>query len=126
MIRSHLCVAAVLLLGSPAFADTPLIDQATLTKRIAGKDASLLILDVRSPEEYAAGHVPGAINVPYTYLPASISTLPDASSKDIVIYCETGVRSERAASRLREHGFQRLLHLQGDMKAWRQQQQVQK
>jgi rhodanese-related sulfurtransferase len=104
-------------------ADTPGIDQSALNKRIAANDASLLILDVRSPEEFVAGHVPGAINVPYTWLPASISSLPDAANKDIVLYCETGVRSERAASRLRENGFQRLLHLEGDMKAWREKQQ---
>jgi phage shock protein E len=115
--------AIALLLCGVAFADTPTIDQSALNKRIVDKDASLLILDVRTPAEFAAGHVPGAINVPYTWLPASISSLPDAANKDIVLYCETGVRSERAASRLRENGFQRLLHLEGDMKAWREQQQ---
>ena len=104
-------------------ADTATIEQAALNKRIADNDATLLILDVRSPEEYATSHVPGAINVPYTYLPASISSLPDAADKDIVLYCETGVRAERAATRLRENGFQRLLHREGDMKAWREKQQ---
>ncbi len=104
-------------------ADTPKIDQAALNKRIADEDATLLILDARTPEEFAAGHVPGAINIPYTYLPASISSLPDAANKDIVVYCETGVRAERAASRLKENGFTRLLHLDGDMKAWREKQQ---
>jgi phage shock protein E len=118
------CIAGItLLLSSIAFADTPTIDQSALNKRVASKDVSLLILDVRTPEEFAAGHVPGAINIPYTWLPASISSLPDAANKDIVLYCETGVRSERAASRLRENGFLRLLHLGGDMKAWREKQQ---
>ena len=117
-------MACVLALSFNAFAaDTPKIDQAALNKRIADKDATLLILDARTPEEFAAGHVPGAINIPYTYLPASISSLPDAAGKDIVVYCETGVRAERAASRLKENGFKRLLHLDGDMKAWRDKQQ---
>ncbi|HEY6641086.1 rhodanese-like domain-containing protein [Povalibacter sp.] len=115
--------AIALLLSGVVFADTPTIDQSALNERVASMDASLLILDVRTPEEFAAGHVPGAINVPYTYLPASISSLPDAANKDIVLYCETGVRSERAASRLRENGFQRLLHLDGDMRMWRAKQQ---
>lgn len=106
-----------------ASADTPLIDQAALNKRIAEKDSSLVILDVRTPEEFAAGHVPGAINIPYTYLPASISALGDASGKDIVLYCQTGVRAERAATRLKENGFSKLLHLEGDMKQWKEKEQ---
>jgi phage shock protein E len=100
--------------------ETTRIDQAALLKRLDAKDASLIVLDVRTPEEFAAEHVPGAINIPYTHLPASISQLPDAVGKDIVIYCEVGVRAERAASRFRENGFKRLLHLDGDMRTWRE------
>jgi rhodanese-related sulfurtransferase len=115
--------SALLSFASVASADTPLIDQAALNKRIAEKDSSLIILDVRTPEEFAAGHVPGAINIPYTYFPASISALGDTSGKDIVLYCQTGVRAERAATRLRENGFSKLLHLQGDMKQWKEKEQ---
>lgn len=97
---------------------TPRINQEALLKRIEQKDASMIILDVRTPEEFAAGHVPGAINIPYTHLPARVSELPDAGDKDIVLYCATGVRAERAAGRMREQGYSRLLHLDGDMKAW--------
>lgn len=100
--------------------ETPKIDQASLLKRMQQKDASLLILDVRSPEEFAAGHIPGAVNIPYTHLPARISELPDASNKDIVIYCAVGIRAGYGAERLRENGFTRLLHLDGDMKAWQE------
>lgn len=94
------------------------IQQEALLERIEQKDASLIILDVRTPEEFAAGHVPGAVNIPYTHLPARLSELPDAGDKDIVLYCATGVRAERAAERMREQGYSRLLHLDGDMKAW--------
>ncbi len=118
-----LLATTLLLVATTLVADTPKIDQAALNKRIADKDTTLLILDARSPEEFASGHVPGAINIPYSYLPASISELKDAANKDIVLYCETGIRAERAASRLKENGFTRLLHLDGDMKAWRDRQQ---
>jgi phage shock protein E len=97
---------------------TPRIQQEALLKRMEHKDAAMIILDVRTPEEFAAGHIAGAINIPYTHLPARISELPDAGDKDIVLYCATGVRSERAAERMREQGYTRLLHLDGDMKAW--------
>lgn len=110
--------AAAVSYASEAEEATPLIDQASLLKRIEHKDSALLILDVRTPEEYAAGHVPGAINIPYTHLPARISEIADAGDKDIVVYCAVGVRAERGAKRLRANGFKHLLHLEGDMKAW--------
>ena len=107
--------AAVSNAAEPA---TPRIDQASLLKRIEKKDSTMVILDVRTPEEYAAGHVPGAINIPYTHLPVRISEVADAADKDIVVYCAIGVRAELGAERLRENGFSRLLHLDGDMKSW--------
>lgn len=116
-----LLAAVVFALATVSHAEeTPKIDQAALLKRIEQKDASMIVLDVRTPEEYKAGHLPGAINIPYTHLPARISELPDAADKDIVIYCATGIRAERAADRFRENGFTRLLHLDGDMKAWQE------
>ena len=119
LMRS-LLVTAALACAAVAHADepTPRINQEALLKRIEKKDASMIILDVRTSEEFAAGHVPGAVNIPYTHLPARLSELPDAGDKEIVLYCATGVRSERAAERMREQGYTRLLHLDGDMKAW--------
>lgn len=118
VIRSLLVTAALACAPATHADETPRIKQEALLKRIEQKDASMIILDVRTPEEYAAGHVPGAINIPYTHLPARVAELPDAADKDIVLYCATGVRTERAAERMREHGYSRLLHLDGDMKAW--------
>lgn len=109
--------AAVSHASEPA-AVTPRIDQTSLLKRIEKNDSSMVILDVRTPEEFAKGHVPGAINIPYTHLPARISEVADAADKDIVVYCTVGIRAEKGAERLRENGFTRLLHLDGDMKVW--------
>lgn len=121
--RIVLATAVAMMFTVVAIAEeTAKVDQPTLLKRINAADSSLVILDVRTPEEFAAGHVPGAINIPYTHLPARISELPDAADKDIVVYCATGVRAERAASRFRENGFTRLLHLDGDMKQWQENQ----
>jgi rhodanese-related sulfurtransferase len=118
-MRSFLVAAALACVASvQADEPTPKIQQEALLERMEKKDTSMVILDVRTPEEYAAGHVPGAINIPYTHLPARLSEIPDAGDKEIVLYCATGVRSERAAERMREQGYTRLLHLDGDMKAW--------
>lgn len=75
-----------------------------------------LLLDVRSEEEFAAGHLPGAVNVPVTQLAARLETLGD-KRRPIVVYCAAGVRSTRAAALLQEAGFSRVLNL-GAMSAW--------
>ena len=79
-----------------------------------------LVLDVRSPEEYASGHVPGAVNIPYAELPDRISELGGPSA-EVVVYCESGRRAGVAEEVLRQAGFSRVLHLEGDMGAWREQ-----
>lgn len=117
-MRVLLMIAALAVATVAVAGETPRIDQKALLQRIDSKDPSLIVLDVRTPEEYAVGHVPGAINIPYTHLPARISELPSAAEKDIVVYCTVGVRAERAASRFRENGYTRVLHLDGDMKKW--------
>lgn len=113
-------LGAVLLTASVQAEETAKVTQSALLERIQKKDTSLIVLDVRSPEEFAAGHVPGAINIPYTHLPARISSMPSPTDKDVVVYCEIGVRAEKAAASLRDNGFTRLMHLDGDMKQWRE------
>ena len=91
--------------------------QSELLKRIEQQGRGVVIVDVRTPEEFAAGHVPGAVNIPYTHLPARASRASQRRRQGHRPLLQTGVRAERAAERLRENGFTRLLHLDGDMKA---------
>lgn len=99
------------------------ITPATLIHQLQ-TDAMPLILDVRPPEEFRAGHVPGAINIPYTALPSHLYELYDRAGQtrpDIIVYCEKGAQSAIAAQLLRRNGFQQVWHLEGDMAAWRSQ-----
>jgi rhodanese-related sulfurtransferase len=75
-------------------------------------------LDVRTAEEFAAGHVPGARNIPVAELQARIAELAAARDRDLVLYCRTGRRAATAAGILGTNGFLRLLHLEGDMQGW--------
>lgn len=120
ILRPIAVLALAASLAAHAEETTPRITSAALLERIEANDSSLLILDVRSAEEFAAAHIPGAINIPHTHLPARISDLPDTSGKDVVVYCEVGVRSEKAAATLKQNGFTRVLHLEGDIVKWRQ------
>jgi phage shock protein E len=96
------------------------ISRADLADRIVAQRAPL-ILDVRTASEFDSGHIPGAVNIPHTELPRRIGEL-DASDRGIVVYCERGGRAMKAVSELRKAGFSTVLHLQGDMSAWRENQ----
>ncbi len=81
-----------------------------------------LILDVRTPMEFRAGHVPGAINIPYTDLLRRLDEVRLYQDKEVVVYCETGIRAGVAEKILGDVGFSRLRHLEGDMALWRHNQ----
>jgi rhodanese-related sulfurtransferase len=99
-------------------AATTLISADALEARLALAPADMTVLDVRTAEEFAAGHVPGARNIPVAELETRIAELAAARDRDLVVYCRTGRRSLTALEILKANGFQRLLHLEGDMQGW--------
>jgi|GEM_PF-4774998 len=68
-------------------------------------NGKVLLLDVRTPAEYAKGHIPGAINVPINVLAAKIREMKVAKSRTIVTTCDHGGRSSRAAMELQKMGY---------------------
>lgn len=78
--------------------------------------AGARLVDVRTPEEFEAGHLEGAVNLPIDALPGRIGELGPPSTP-IVVYCRSGRRSADAAAQLREAGFTDVLDL-GPMTAW--------
>ena len=101
------------LAGGPAS-----IEPRDLGTRIAWADPSLAVLDVRTPAEYAEGHIPGAVNIMHTELAARVGELADARDRDVVVYCRTGRRAGEALGVLEQSGFRRLFHLKGDYTRW--------
>lgn len=79
-----------------------------------------LVLDVRTPEEYASGHLPGARNVPIDQLPARTGELTAYRDQPLVVYCERGPRAAKAALELAAAGFTSVRSLAGHMSAWRE------
>lgn len=114
-----LCTAlAVLAAPACAYGDADLVGQDALLARLAAQDAALVVLDVRSAAEFAEGHVPGARNISHDELGARLGELAGSRDKDLVIYCRSGRRTGLAIETLREAGFTRLFHLQGDFQGW--------
>jgi len=82
-------------------------------------EASVRVLDVRTPEEYRdLGHIPGAILLPVDLVVVALATLPK-DGRPLLIYCEHGIRSAAAARLLAQGGLENLLNLQGGMSTWR-------
>jgi phage shock protein E len=73
------------------------------------------LVDVRSPEEYRAGHIDGAVNIPVGELDRRMGEIP--KDRGVVLYCQSGMRSARAASLLRDAGFSHVHNL-GGMGNW--------
>ena len=79
-----------------------------------------LMVDVRKPEEFAAGHIANARNVPFAELVAAPEgTLKKSSKKVYVTVCDTGTFAGRAANALRKAGFEKVFSLKGGLTAWR-------
>lgn len=77
----------------------------------------IVLVDVRTPEEYNDGYIPGAINLPLAQLPQIFTELENKDQK-IVVYCRSGRRAGKAITFLNEQGFTNLVHLEGDFQAW--------
>lgn len=101
-----------------AAAEPALISQAELLTRLERKDPDLVVLDVRTAAEFAAGHVPGARNVSHDSLASRLAELDALRGKQVVLYCRSGRRTLLAEDVLRKAGFTRLAHLEGDYLAW--------
>lgn len=76
------------------------------------------VLDVRSAEEFAAGHVRDAKNIPLADLNNRIGELEKAKSRTIVVVCQTGARADKAVRQLKAAGFEDVLSLDGGVTAW--------
>lgn len=93
------------------------INNTELEQRIAAGDAPL-ILDVRTADEYAAGHLPGAINIPHTELAERLAELPTDRGAEIAVHCQSGRRAGMAEETLLAAGFTGVRHLDGDYAGW--------
>lgn len=76
-----------------------------------------VLLDVRNPDEYAAGHIPGSVNLPLPRIGEAQERFPDKSAP-LFVYCLSGGRSSSAVGALREMGYTNLTNI-GGIRAWR-------
>ena len=94
------------------------IKGSELAARIKNGQPPPLILDVRTEEEFAQSHIPGAVNIPVMELAKNGAQLAPYKEKEIVVYCEVGPRAGFAGYMLLQNGFADVKNLDGHMQQW--------
>src|SRR3954468_15426026 len=97
----------------PAQPDAPEVDIETFADALAGGAS---VIDVREPDEYTDGHVPGAILIPLGQLGSRIQELPEG--RPLYVICATGGRSMRAATAMQNQAGIETINVAGGTKAW--------
>jgi rhodanese-related sulfurtransferase len=95
------------------------IEPDALMQQIAAGLAPAIV-DVRSAREYRAGHVPGAMHLPFWQVGRQWHKLAPVRELPVVVYCGHGPRAYIAGAGLRRRGFRNVVYLAGHMKKWRE------
>jgi len=128
-IRNNLLLIAVAL-ASGGMLVWPLLRRTTGGPWVSATQATLLInredalvVDVREPGEYGAGHILGARNVPLAQIDGRISSggeLAKRKDKPVIVYCDGGERAAKGIAALRKLGYTRVVNLSGGLPGWQQ------
>lgn len=88
------------------------------TKTLLEKNEEILIIDVRTREEYNGGHIKGAILIPHDELYDRLDEIKEYKNKPILVYCRTQNRSEEAEKILKENGFNQIYQMIDGFSQW--------
>jgi len=108
MQTTIIIIAVIVFIIIIALKQKKFITPAQITEKIAG---GALVVDVRTPAEYAEGHVKIAKNYPLQSLSSQLGKLP--KDKDIIVYCLSGNRSSQAILLLKQAGFTKVFNAGG-------------
>ena len=112
-------LAAILLAGCSAPKETVSYRQISMDEAITmmEEESGYIILDVRTPEEFADKHIPGAVNIPNETIAAE--EIPELPDKDqlILVYCRSGNRSKQASEKLAALGYTNIVEF-GGINSW--------
>lgn len=90
--------------------------ESARARQLIDNDTTMQIIDVREPDEFAAGHIEGAKLVPVGQLAARIGEIDRA--KPVFVYCLSGVRSKQAAWVLAQNGYSKVYNLRHGLDKW--------
>lgn len=113
-------LGALLALAMTTSAVAADVTPAQVAAQLREPQTAPFLLDVRTPQEFAEGRVPGAKNVPVRELAARLAEVPQ--NRPVVVYCHSGGRAKLASNLLRERGYRNVREMTGSMLAWEAQQ----
>lgn len=90
--------------------------KTVVAKQNAGEN--LFVLDVREPEEFKAGHIEGAVNIPIRSLAQNVAKLPGDKGTPIAVVCKSGIRAAYGTMSLKLLGYANVKDIVGGMLAW--------
>ena len=103
----------------PTGADAGAVKTLTATELAAMIErGEVVLIDVRTPEEFSSGRLPGALNAPINTFDAA--SIPVDETRETILYCRSSGRSQRAAEMLAEHIGGTVRHLEGGIIAWQE------
>ena len=116
-MRNTLTLLTLFLFSSNLYA-IDLLTVKQLKEELNQTNQSLILLDVRTREEFNSGRIKNSINIPHDLLLSDISLVADYKSEKVVVYCRSGKRAKLVLDRLSDEGFRTLIDVDGDMIAW--------
>jgi rhodanese-related sulfurtransferase len=78
-----------------------------------------VVIDTRAEEDFARGHILGAVSMPFATLQDRLAELEAYRGRPVIVYCEHGRQSGQAGAALKKNGFERIVGLAGGLAAWR-------
>lgn len=94
--------------------------QPSQATRLMNNSSDALVLDIRSADEFAKGHIKGALNIPLVDLKGGTDKLKKYIGKPVLIYCNSGSTSMRAGKILQDKGFDKVNNLAGGISSWKE------
>ena len=119
-VRLTVCVILLGMAVPAAQADdymSPAMAPAEVKARI-GTPRVPLMVDLRTPPEFAIAHLPGAVNIPLSELEKRVDEARPVKGKDLLIYCLNGARTRQAEPILYAHDINDFYHLEGSLEGW--------
>ena len=122
-ILDHLLTVAIAVISGGALLGISLAPRGRQASplqatQMINRGRSTAIIDVRTPDEFAGGHLRDAKNIPLADLSNRIGELDKSKTKTVIVVCQTGARANKAARQLKAAGFDDTYTLEGGIAAW--------
>jgi rhodanese-related sulfurtransferase len=114
-----LCIAITHTSCAQPAANTANVVPPTQFRQLIQNTPDAILLDVRTEQEYAAGHIDNALNINYNSPDFKTKVAALDKSKTVLVYCAVGGRSAKSSAILHELGFQKVYDLKGGYNAWK-------